>query len=125
MKFYTTATTTLLFTTGLACDFLDIGRDCHWEGTAPDCGTINHDIGYVDPAGRTLVGWTRGIALESFCDREKAGGGNCCGDYGHGCQSGYKRLWCKNYNVGHIEGHVGAVVDDALHTVDNVLSHVF
>lgn len=107
-----------------ACNFLDIGQDCTWEGTAPNCGTIDHDIGYLDPSGRTLVDWTRGSSLEAFCAAEKRNGGNCCGDYGHGCVSGYKRLWCKKYRSDNLAHHVGGIVDDAMHTVDHVLDDV-
>ena len=121
MKLSITAATALFLSTSLACDTLGIGQDCQWEGTAPACGTVNHAIGYLDPAGRTLVDWTRESSLEAFCAQEKRDGGNCCAAYGHGCQSGYKRLWCKKYNVDKIEHHIGATVDNALHTVDHIV----
>lgn len=127
MRLYTAAATALFLTSSLvagACDFLDIGTDCHWEGTAPSCGTVDHAIGYYDPAGRTLVDWTRESSLEAFCAQEKNGKGNCCADYGHGCMSGYKRLWCKNYHMNRVEDHVGAVVGGVLHTVDNIVNDV-
>ncbi|KAJ5984251.1 hypothetical protein N7481_006350 [Penicillium waksmanii] len=124
MKLYTAAATALFLTTSFACDFLDIGKDCKWEGSAPSCGSVDHDIGYLDPAGRTLVDWTHESSLEAFCAAEKRNGGNCCAAYGKGCVSGYKRLWCKSYREDNIGHHVGAVVDDALHTVDDVLNDV-
>ncbi|CAI7603672.1 unnamed protein product [Penicillium pancosmium] len=114
MKLYTAATTTLFLTTSFACDFLDIGKDCKWEGSAPSCGSVDHNIGYLDPTGRTLVDWTRESSLEAFCAAEKRDGGNCCAAYGKGC----------SYREDDVAHHVGAVVDDALHTVDHVLDDV-
>ncbi|POR36399.1 Uncharacterized protein TPAR_03405 [Tolypocladium paradoxum] len=73
------------------------GQKCDWEGTSPICGSTTHLIGDKDASGRTLVTWTKYENIGSLC-----GGGenvnpgpNCCREYGAGCVTGYKRLWCK------------------------------
>ncbi|KAE8154877.1 hypothetical protein BDV25DRAFT_135519 [Aspergillus avenaceus] len=81
----------------MACDTAaNAWRDCEWFGTAPSCGWTNNEIGdTVD--GWTLADWTKDKSSTAFCYKEQNQGsyGNCCGEYGSGCLSGYKRLWCK------------------------------
>jgi hypothetical protein len=75
------------------------GRACKWYGTPLGCGVTSSQIGNtVD--GETLISWTKELSLNTLCngtpDRHPTDwpGVDCCSDYGAGCLTGYKRLWC-------------------------------
>ncbi|KAI9155700.1 hypothetical protein HJFPF1_08289 [Paramyrothecium foliicola] len=72
------------------------GRNCEWFGSSPFCGSTSSPIGGTDSDGRTLVTWTKEKDIGSLCGSgpSENPGPDCCGDYGKGCLSGYKRLWC-------------------------------
>ncbi|KAI9300526.1 hypothetical protein BJ944DRAFT_253035 [Cunninghamella echinulata] len=74
---------------------------CEWWGTAPSCGTSSSSIGDMDSEGRKFVASTKCQSAREVCWKMSHGGseyGPCMEDYGRGCWSGYKRLWCKCYN---------------------------
>ncbi|KAJ5168481.1 uncharacterized protein N7482_004075 [Penicillium canariense] len=112
MKLYMSTSAALFITPSFACDFLDIGKDCNWEGSWPLCGTTDDHIG-IKIDGRTLVEWTRDRDLKDICKNDKDRDGDCCSNYGHSCVSGYKRLWCKHYTM-----------RDAVDVADDVLDGV-
>ncbi|KAE8154879.1 hypothetical protein BDV25DRAFT_135521 [Aspergillus avenaceus] len=88
---------TLFIGKTLACEAAGgTKKNCEWFGTAPACGYTNNEIGdKVD--GWTLVDWTKDKTSNAYCYNEKhVLYGTCCGEYGSGCLSGYKRLWCKD-----------------------------
>lgn len=77
-------------------------RECRWFGSSPGCGSSSSNYGEVDSEGRQYVLSTRDDNIGHICqdnDVERPDdveyiGASCCDDYGVGCFSGYKRLWC-------------------------------
>ncbi|KAI8596251.1 hypothetical protein EDD21DRAFT_388832 [Dissophora ornata] len=64
---------------------------CEWVGNSPGCGTTPSQLGateVVDGETWMLVDWTKGKDAYHFS-------GDCRSEYGEGCWSGYKRLWCR------------------------------
>lgn len=87
---------TAAFTSGALSKCTYEGSECEWFGSAPFCGSTDANIGDKDNEGRTLEDWTKEVNIHNLCD--PGWGtlyGNCCDDYGSGCWSGYKRLWCR------------------------------
>jgi len=59
-------------------------------------------LGDLDKGLYRLVTWTRDATIDELCANQGSSlnpGPNCCDAYGHGCWSGYKRLWCNARGV--------------------------
>lgn len=74
------------------------GRSCTWFGTSPLCGETEHAIDDVVD-GWLLLDTTENYSRAAACysqgypsEREP---NPCLDDYGEGCVTGYKRLWCQ------------------------------
>ncbi|KAK4226015.1 hypothetical protein QBC38DRAFT_500757 [Podospora fimiseda] len=77
------------------------GRACQWAGTAPFCGQHKDraDSVCIDSPDPSYICFT-GTQDESAKElRQRLGSKfeNCYQDYGKGCFSGYKELYCKYY----------------------------
>ncbi|KAK5996543.1 hypothetical protein PT974_01878 [Cladobotryum mycophilum] len=77
---------------------------CTWYGSAPACGGTTKTYGQEDEKGATYVASTELADKVQLCHafggkhQDIWPGDDCCGAYGYGCLSGYKRLWCdKNF----------------------------
>lgn len=70
-----------------------IEDSCEWFGSATDCGKTSRELGDFDDDGLELVEWTKEQSASDlrFLNRIST---SCYNDYGNGCWSGYKRLWC-------------------------------
>ncbi|KAH9212798.1 hypothetical protein DL95DRAFT_463628 [Leptodontidium sp. 2 PMI_412] len=68
------------------------GRHCEWYGEPWDCGSTSKSIGDWDDEGQQLVAWTKYVARSRLWGTISD---DCYYDYGEGCPTGYKRLWCK------------------------------
>lgn len=92
------------------CTFLNVAGSCTWLGDSPSCGSIDDDIHNqtnfhvrdFHPTRGYLMWWSVADNLgTNICKLERAGYpyllGNCCGGFGNGCVTGYKRLWCKTW----------------------------
>ncbi|RAK81423.1 uncharacterized protein BO72DRAFT_524376 [Aspergillus fijiensis CBS 313.89] len=66
-------------------------NECKWWGSSPFCGSSKSAPGDTDSDGWLFVASTRTKNWDVLC-REISE--SCCRDYGDGCLSGYKRLWC-------------------------------
>ncbi|RAH42549.1 uncharacterized protein BO95DRAFT_445948 [Aspergillus brunneoviolaceus CBS 621.78] len=66
-------------------------NECKWWGSSPFCGSSRSAPGDTDSDGWLFVASTRTKNWDVLC-REISE--SCCRDYGDGCLSGYKRLWC-------------------------------
>ena len=78
------------------------GRECYWWGAATECGDTAFFLGDLDKGLYRLVTWTRDATIDELCANQGSSlnpGPNCCDAYGHGCWSGYKRLWCNARGV--------------------------
>lgn len=74
------------------------GRDCAWFGTAPICGSTSHSVGDVDEEWKlidTTEEKTRAAACYKMGFPSEIEPNPCLDDYGEGCITGYKRLWCR------------------------------
>ncbi|KAH7111918.1 hypothetical protein B0J13DRAFT_569807 [Dactylonectria estremocensis] len=70
------------------------GQVCEWHGSAPFCGSSSASFGDVDSDGLTLV-----ASSEKDDLLNDLGGYDCTRDYGYGCWTGYKRLWCEETSI--------------------------
>lgn len=71
-------------------------RECEWYGTSPSCGTSSYSINERDEQGLILKAtteWDSAYTLRESGDISC----DCWEDYGAGCLSGYKRLWCGDW----------------------------
>ncbi|KAI9240544.1 MAG: hypothetical protein BYD32DRAFT_408101 [Podila humilis] len=72
--------------------------DCAWFGSSPFCGSSDKKLSDSDEDGQ-LVAWTNGVTIDGLCKTgygyQPVMSGGCCDNYGLGCGSGYKRLFCK------------------------------
>lgn len=89
----------LLFTSVFASGALSKctwqGNQCEWFGTALSCDSTDAQLGDTKD-GWTLEDWTKELSIAKICDPGYGTlYGDCCDDYGAGCWTGYKRLWCK------------------------------
>ena len=71
------------------------GRKCFWDGSSPGCGSTSFKIGEWGHAGDELVATTEFENASEMCLRISPFSSSCCEEYGNGCWTGYKRLWCK------------------------------
>lgn len=71
------------------------GRKCFWDGSSPGCGSTSFKIGEWGNNGDQLVASTEFQDRGEMCRRIERYSSSCCEEYGNGCWSGYKRLWCK------------------------------
>lgn len=90
---------------GAVADCRRNGKHCQWFGSSPACGSSSSKFGDIDREGRKYIASTKEFNYGQICnespdqrpDGEFDGeypGQACCDDYGAGCVSGYKRLWC-------------------------------
>ena len=70
------------------------GRSCFWDGSAPSCGSTSYKLRQTGEKGDELVATTEFESAGAMCERIKGHSTSCCEEYGGGCWSGYKRLWC-------------------------------
>ncbi|KAE8162395.1 hypothetical protein BDV40DRAFT_300422 [Aspergillus tamarii] len=70
------------------------GRKCFWDGSSPSCGSTSYKIGQTGEKGDQLVATTEFENHSAMCRRMERYSSSCCEEYGNGCWSGYKRLWC-------------------------------
>ena len=76
--------------------------ECYWQGDAPGCGSTDqtpYPYGKVQSDGKILAISTKDTTIGSLCNDspgEVVMSGDCCSNYGAGCWSGYKRLWCRD-----------------------------
>jgi hypothetical protein len=101
MRFTDIAAIAVCLLPGLsAADCIRDSQMCEWYGSWPNCGDTSANIGDVDePTGTKLVTWTKDEDRNPLCRLASEDplnpGSFCCSDYGAGCITGYKRLWCK------------------------------
>jgi hypothetical protein len=74
------------------------GRDCEWFGGSIICGSSGASVGDRDAEGRQLVVTTEDQTRLAACYAVGYPSGlrdnPCLDQYGAGCLTGYKRLWC-------------------------------
>lgn len=108
-RFILALTTIILFSPALVQSQIAAGicsgpnrSICKWYGHAWFCGDTEHNLGDVvkpadDYARYKLVAWTKDESIRQI--RESINPPNwpgfCAGEYGKGCWTGYKRLWCR------------------------------
>ena len=93
----------------LGCTFFNVAGACTWHGDGPSCGGVDDDIrnttafalhGHHSKMGY-LMWWSLGDNIcKRLCGLEQAAFpymGSCCPQFGHGCVTGYKRLWCRTW----------------------------
>lgn len=109
MRLHLVTITGVLLGSTWGCSFFNVAGNCVWLGESPSCGRIEDDIRNItafnlhdqDPTLGYLMSWSVGDNLgQQICQLERAVYpyiGNCCGDFGKGCVTGYKRLWCKTW----------------------------
>ena len=67
-------------------------KDCYWSGRGPFCGSTNSE-GDDDGTGYKVVVTTQRYGSQQLLDYGLISG-DCYDDYGEGCASGYKSLFC-------------------------------
>lgn len=75
-------------------------RECKWYGTAPFCGESAHSVNDKNQGtGEQLIVTTEEMNRVQACYKvgwpSELQDNPCLDDYGSGCITGYKRLWCK------------------------------
>lgn len=83
---------------GVIANFQWHERDCEWFGSSPGCGGTGSSIGDFDDEGRELIMTTQHQDAADACERLVGYYSECREDYGNGCWTGYKRLWCYKFN---------------------------
>jgi hypothetical protein len=94
MHYYKLFTITAALVSGVAssCD----NGTCEWFGSAPFCGSSGANYGDKDSDGRTYIASTKDATRSQIRDSGEISS-SCFEDYGGGCITGYKRLWCKRF----------------------------
>jgi hypothetical protein len=107
MRFHILTLAIAFISNAWACNYLNIAGACTWYGDGPICGSsvddshnsTEYDRFDYNPVLGYMMAKSKGDnAGAQFCAQERTSWtGTCCGCFGTGCVTGYKRLWCRTW----------------------------